>query len=100
PAIQPDLGSTPLPPPSAGRHPSSHRSQPVRGCLRSAKAPLGVRPCRQRRRPAYGRSPGNPARSCPSVHLLLEPPRASLIPTVGSHGRRWGKLVTLIACAL
>jgi hypothetical protein len=54
---------------AAGRRPSSRRSQPARGCLRSAKAPLDARPYRQLLRPASGRSPGDPARSCPSVHL-------------------------------
>src|SRR5919112_883954 len=47
--------------------PSSRKSQPVRGGLRSAKAPPGARPCRQRPRPASGRSPGNPTRSSPSA---------------------------------
>src|SRR5439155_15734707 len=57
----------------AGRHPSSRRSQPARVCLRSAKARLSARPCRQRLRPASGRSLGNPARSFPSVHLPFSP---------------------------
>src|SRR5439155_24357616 len=53
-----------------------------RECLRSAKARLSARPCRQRLRPASGRSPGNPARSCPSVHLPFSPvgPLSFLLP--------------------
>src|SRR5207245_9564645 len=53
---------------------SLHDALPISPeCLRSAKARLSARPCRQRLRPASGRSLGNPARSCPSVHLPFSP---------------------------
>ena len=48
---------------TAGMRPSSRKSQRARGCLRSAPAPPGARPCRRRPRPAFGRAHGDPARS-------------------------------------
>ena len=75
---------------SAGKRPSSRRSQAARGCLRCARAPPGSRPCRRRPRPASRRSLEDPTRNRrlqrPPPHALRSPSRC---PFVACGERVW-----------